>query len=470
MSFISPEFCFVALVFFIIYWYLKPYFAIQKSYLTVASYLFYASWSIKFTCILFVYSFFIWVMGKWIKTNALIAPSQKLKLSIAICLSLGLLLMTKYYEFIREIFDDILHSIGVTYQLPYLEVIIPAGISFFTFQAITYLVWQNKNESPDIKQQITFVDVLLYLAFWPTLFAGPIFRAKAFFEQLYGPLVGAAIHVEKAMYFILLGLLQKMVLANWLSISFVDEVFAYPAQQNLLTVSSGAWAYALQIFFDFSGYTLLVTGLGLLLGYQVPINFRQPYLAKNLQEFWKRWHISLSSFIRDYIYIPLGGNKYSFTRTQVNIFIAMTLSGIWHGANLTFIYWGMLHALGVIFINVNNQYVRIKIPLGLAHFLTLVFICITWVFFRSDNLDNAINLFQQLTHVTGNFNVSHLLLILLSGLFFIFSKRAEVIEQHCILQIQKWWGWRLCLVITTSIYLIIYAGPSGIPAFIYYRF
>jgi D-alanyl-lipoteichoic acid acyltransferase DltB (MBOAT superfamily) len=378
--------------------------------------------------------------------------------------------MTKYYEFIREILDDILRSIGVNHQLPYLEVIIPAGISFFTFQAITYLVWQNKNESSDIKQQITLVDVLLYLAFWPTLFAGPIFRAKDFFEQLYGPLVGAAIHVEKAMYFILLGLLQKMVLANWLSTSFVDEVFAYPAQQNLLTVSSGAWAYALQIFFDFSGYTLLVTGLGLLLGYQVPINFRQPYLAKNLQEFWKRWHISLSSFIRDYIYIPLGGNKYSFTRTQVNIFIAMTLSGIWHGANLTFIYWGILHALGVIFINVNNQYIKIKIPQGLAYILTLVFICMTWVFFRSDNLDNAINLFKQLTNVTGNFNVSHLLLILLSALFFIFSKRAEVIEQYCILQIQKWWGWRLCLVITISIYLIIYAGPSGIPAFIYYRF
>jgi D-alanyl-lipoteichoic acid acyltransferase DltB (MBOAT superfamily) len=409
-------------------------------------------------------------MGKWIKTNVLIAPNQKLKISIAICLSLSLLLMTKYYEFIREIFDDVLRSIGVNHQLPYLEVIIPAGISFFTFQAITYLVWQNKNESQDIKQQITFVDVLLYLAFWPTLFAGPIFRAKDFFEQLYGPLVGAAIQVEKAMYFILLGLLQKMVLANWLSTSFVDDVFAYPAQQNFLSVSSGAWAYALQIFFDFSGYTLLVTGLGLLLGYQVPINFRQPYLAKNLQEFWKRWHISLSSFIRDYIYIPLGGNKFSFTRTQVNIFIAMTLSGIWHGANLTFIFWGVLHALGVIFINVNNQYVKIKIPQGLAYILTLVFICMTWVFFRSDNIDNAISLFKQLGNLTGNFKVSHLLLFLLSVLFFTFSKRSDVIEQYCTTQIKKWWGWRLGLVITASIYLIIYAGPSGIPAFIYYRF
>ena len=249
MSFISPEFCYVALVFFIIYWYLKPYFAIQKKYLMVASYLFYASWSIKFTCILFVYSFFIWFMGKWVKTNVLIAPNQKLKISIAICLSLSLLLMTKYYEFIREIFDDVLRSIGINHQLPYLEVIIPAGISFFTFQAITYLVWQNKNESQDIKQQITFVDVLLYLAFWPTLFAGPIFRAKDFFEQLYGPLVGTAIHVEKAMYFILLGLLQKMVLANWLSTSFVDDVFAYPTQQNLLTVSSGAWGICLANIF-----------------------------------------------------------------------------------------------------------------------------------------------------------------------------------------------------------------------------
>jgi D-alanyl-lipoteichoic acid acyltransferase DltB (MBOAT superfamily) len=210
-----------------------------------------------------------------------------MKVSIIISLSLSLLFITKYYAFFRELILEALVDVSIQQPLPLLDIIIPAGISFFTFQAITYLVWQkNTEESGDLKQKITFVDLLLYLAFWPTLFAGPIFRARDFFTQLYADNVGKPLNTEKAIFFILLGLFQKVVLSHWLAITFVEDVFTDPEKQNILTVSSGAWAYALQIFFDFSGYSLLVTGLGLLMGFQIPINFKQPYLAKNLQDFY----------------------------------------------------------------------------------------------------------------------------------------------------------------------------------------
>lgn len=471
MSFISPEFCYLVLIFFSIYWYLKPHKTTQKYFLTVTSYLFYASWSIKFTGILLVYSALIWLLGKWIRAKDSTKTIYRMKVSLIISLSLSLLFITKYYAFFRELILEALVDVGIQQPLPLLDIIIPAGISFFTFQAITYLVWQkNTEESGDLKQKITFVDLLLYLAFWPTLFAGPIFRARDFFTQLYADSVGKPLNTEKAIFFILLGLFQKVVLSHWLAITFVEEVFTDPEKQNILTVSSGAWAYALQIFFDFSGYSLLVTGLGLLMGFQIPINFKQPYLAKNLQDFWKRWHISLSTFIRDYIYIPLGGNQGSFARTQINIVIAMTLSGIWHGANLTFLIWGVLHALGVVLINVNQNLMRINFSETISRVITIVFICFAWVFFRSETLDQALLVLQKSLNVSGTFTSIHLQLLVLTIIFFKLSSRAELIETWCVKKITQYWGWRLFLMITMMVYLIIFAGPTGVPAFIYYRF
>jgi len=470
MSFISPEFCYLSLIFFGIYWYLQTHKTIQTYFLTLTSYLLYASWSIKFTAILLVYSTIIWIMGKWISTEKSIQNSNNLKLSIAICLSVSLLLITKYYEFSRAILEEVFNAMGVMHHLPFIELLAPAGISFFTFQAITYLVWQSESESQDIKKQINLGEVLLFLAFWPTLFAGPIFRAKDFFVQLYGPHAGHAIQVEKAIYFILLGLFQKMVLSHWLATTFVDDVFAYPDKQNLITATTGTWAYALQIFFDFSGYTLLVTGLGYLLGYQIPLNFRQPYLATNLQDFWKRWHISLSTFIRDYIYIPLGGNQGGFTKTQINIFIAMTLSGIWHGASLTFLIWGVLHALGVVFSNINQYQLKIHLNSFLSKALTILFICFAWIFFRSENIHQAFELLSQFSNISGKLTLAHIELIVLTILFYKLSFQAAPIENWIIMKIKENWGWRLFIVITAIVYGTILAGPSGIPGFIYYRF
>ena len=192
-----------------------------------------------------------------------------------------MLLYFKYYEFLRQALSDMLQNFGLHAFLPVLDILAPIGISFFVFQAVTFLVWQAQAQS----RTASVAEVLLYLGFWPTHFAGPIFRADDFFRQLDGAAVGAPIQVERAIYIILLGLAQKLVFANWLEGTFVADAFKYPDTQTAISSVAAVLGYSLQIFFDFSGYTLIVTGLGLLLGFELPLNFRQPYLATSLRDF-----------------------------------------------------------------------------------------------------------------------------------------------------------------------------------------
>jgi alginate O-acetyltransferase complex protein AlgI len=193
-----------------------------------------------------------------------------------------------------------------------------------------------------------------------------------------------------ALYLIALGLVQKVVLASWLSAQVVDPVYKFPDQYASVSLAAAMLGYSMQIFLDFAGYTLIVTGLALLLGYRLPVNFRQPYLARNLSDFWTRWHVSLSSFIRDYIYIPLGGNRLGWGRTQLNVLSGMLISGLWHGANWTFVVWGLLHGLGVVVQNMAKRWGMPAWPRWAAQILTFVFVSVAWVFFRADSLPQAI--------------------------------------------------------------------------------
>jgi D-alanyl-lipoteichoic acid acyltransferase DltB (MBOAT superfamily) len=376
------------------------------------------------------------------------------------------LIFFKYFELIRQASLSILSFLGLNVFLPALDIVAPAGISFFTFQAITYLTWRYKNPN----EKVSVIDTTLYLSFWPTLFAGPIFRAQDFFKQLSGPNVGSPIQVSKAIYFILLGLLQKLVFANWLQDAFVDNAFRYPDAQNFISVFSAVLGYSLQIFLDFSGYTLIVTGLGFLLGYELPINFRQPYLAINLQDFWRRWHISLSTFIRDYVYIPLGGNQKGFARGQLNLLIAMVLSGIWHGASYTFILWGMLHGLGAIFVNILHKFVSIPIPTILSRISTLLFVGFAWIFFRSSTFDDALTLISSSSNLKFIFDVNFLALIIFTTLFFIASANAQRMQDFFVSLIDSFGTLALIVVISAFSFMLVLLGPSGVPNFIYYRF
>jgi D-alanyl-lipoteichoic acid acyltransferase DltB (MBOAT superfamily) len=376
------------------------------------------------------------------------------------------LIFFKYFELIRQTSLSILNFLGLNVFLPALDIVAPAGISFFTFQAITYLAWRYQNPG----EKVSAIDTTLYLSFWPTLFAGPIFRAQDFFKQLSGPDVGLPIDISKAIYFILLGLLQKLVFANWLENTFVDQVFEYPDNQNFISVFSAVLGYSLQIFLDFSGYTLIVTGLGFLLGYKLPVNFMQPYLAINLQDFWRRWHISLSTFIRDYVYIPLGGNRKGFIREQFNLLTAMVLSGLWHGASYTFILWGILHGLGAVFLNVFHRLPSIKIPTILSRIFTLLFIGLAWVFFRSSTIDDALTLISSSLNFKYAFSLNFIALIFFTIMFFIASVNAQNIQDFFVKSIDSLGTIALIAIIFTISFLLVLFGPSGVPNFIYYRF
>ena len=312
-------------------------------------------------------------MGIWIASTNL-NRKKVLVFSIGLMVLVLVLIFFKYFELIRQTSLYILSVLGLNVFLPALDIVAPAGISFFTFQAITYLTWRYKNPN----EKVSVIDTTLYLSFWPTLFAGPIFRAQDFFKQLSGPNVGSPILVSKAIYFILLGLLQKLVFANWLQNTFVDNAFGYPDAQNFISVFSAVLGYSLQIFLDFSGYTLIVTGLGFLLGYELPINFRQPYLAINLQDFWRRWHISLGTFFRDYVYIPLGGNK---TWAYRNLFIVWALTGFWHGASWNFMLWGLYFGVWIALERLFIERLLSVLPNVMSHFYLMMIVTLGWALF-----------------------------------------------------------------------------------------
>lgn len=465
MSFVSPEFAFVALIFFPLYWSLREYRRFQLGFLTLAGYLLYLSWSPKAALSLLCLSVFVWLAGNFV--NALPDTSRRkgLAMAISVVLSLSLLLVTKYYDFSRQMLIDVLPGAGLQHLLPVVDLIAPAGVSFFTFQAITYLVWRYRVPS----QALPLIQVLAFLSFWPTLFSGPILRAESFFEQIASDDFGYPCEVPRALYLVLLGLAEKLVFENWLSETFVDAAFRYPDALDMLSAGAAMWAYSLQIFFDFAGYSLIVTGLALLLGYRVPANFLQPYVARNLRDFWRGWHVSLSSFIRDYIYIPLGGSRVGVVRTQINIVIAMLVSGIWHGAALTFVVWGALHGIGVVFIHLADK-LGLRLPKLVSHCVTLLYVSLAWVFFRSASFDDAWTFLQAFCVPPRSLDVHYIWLLLASVVFFMTSANAQRLEDWGALLIERLWGWRLAVAASLAAYVIIYFGPSGIPGFIYYRF
>ncbi len=482
MSFVSPEFALLALLFFPLYWSLSAKRTVQQALLAITGYALYATWSMHFALVLLVYSTCVWGLGPGLSPDRLDQPNKpdqgnvrtrrQLLLRISLALGVGFLALVKYYEFTRQLIQALLIGLGINAQLPLVDVLAPAGVSFFTFQAISY--WVGIYQGKLAPQSLFRVHLLM--SFWPTLFAGPIFRAEHFFPQLDSPQAGRPWQVERAIYLLLLGLVQKLVLSSWLASTFVDAVFKYPEQASSVAALAAMLAYSLQIFFDFAGYTLIVTGLGLLLGYQLPENFRQPYLAADLQQFWQRWHISLSSFIRDYIYIPLGGNQHGFARAQLYLLLAMLISGLWHGASFSFIVWGLLHGVGVMWVRLRKQRGKAPLPYGLANACTLLFVALAWVFFRAPTLADAYAVLARLWSFDLAANLLVPSVLSLAGLLGLtvsllwLSPRAQNIERIATAQLATYPVWLRVSVMVYVLTFCLLAGPSGVPGFIYYQF
>jgi D-alanyl-lipoteichoic acid acyltransferase DltB (MBOAT superfamily) len=277
------------------------------------------------------------------------------------------------------------------------RILLPVGISFYTFQIISYIVDLYRNDVKPIKN---LMDFGFYVSFFPQLVAGPIVRASAFVPQMYA---GYKVHKDEAaqaLFLILNGLFKKIVIADYISVNFVDRVFdnpmTYSGLENLLAV----YGYSIQIYCDFSGYTDIAIGLALWMGFRLPVNFNSPYKADNITDFWRRWHISLSTWLKDYLYIPLGGNRKGKIRTYINLALTMLIGGLWHGANLRFVIWGALHgtylALHKLWLTVfPNQNKKLRV---LRVFITFHIVTLTWMAFRAKSMSSVLDMFSQMLY------------------------------------------------------------------------
>lgn len=410
MLFPTLDFAIFYIVVFVAAWELRHDRDARKLVLVLASYFFYGYWDVRFMALLAGSSLLNYTAGRMI--GALDdGAMRKWVLGIAVALNLAVLGFFKYYGFFLTSLAEMLAQVGLERDLPFLEIILPVGISFFTFQGISYLVDVYRRH---VNASRSLLDIFLYISFFPQLVAGPIVRAAHFLPQLERDA-----HVNRrmaalAVVLILVGLFKKMVIANYLATELVDHVFFDPTAFGGGDLLLGVYGYAVQIYCDFSAYSDIAIGVAALLGYRFPRNFDHPYRSSSLQEFWRRWHISLSTWLRDYLYIPLGGSKGSTFATYRNLFITMFLGGIWHGAAWTFVFWGAFHGamLGVeralkarwtaafgngngygggLFGSVLGMGRAVQGSLGtvLGVIVTFHLVCFAWIFFRATNFASA---------------------------------------------------------------------------------
>jgi alginate O-acetyltransferase complex protein AlgI len=449
---------------------LDGHFLAKKLMLTVASYYFYAQWNWRFCFLLAGSTTVSYVAGLVIASTE---NKRKRRLTVGLAVAAHLLLLSffKYRDFVETQVNAGFAALGIGTELPFADIVLPIGISFFTFHGISYVVDVYRRDVEVCRRPI---DMALYMSFFPQLVSGPIVRAAYFLPQLAKP-SGDRVPVTASLVLILFGLFKKMVMADYLAANLVDPVFAAPTNFGGADLALATYGYAVQIYCDFSGYTDMAIGLAELLGFRFPLNFRQPYRSQSLQEFWRRWHISLSSWLRDYLYKPLGGSRHGPGRTYLNLIITMLLGGIWHGAQWKFVIWGALHGGGL-------AVERLTMPLTerwrvrtagkiVATLLTFHFVCFCWIFFRAEDFDTA-TLFIQ--GIAGGWNLGVTqageltVALILLGLAIQFTPRtwlSDIIETLGRLPV---WGQGCVAGLTVA--LVEALCPPGVAPFIYFQF
>jgi len=322
-------------------WLLMPHRVRWRLFMVGASWFFYGAADWRFVPLLAGSTVVNHFFARRIHHSA--GPARRAWTIFAVTTNLAVLAWFKYVGFLSLTLQSTLHAAGIHAHVPLPEVILPVGISFFTFQALSYVIDTSRGKI----LPVSLLEFAVYLSFFPHLIAGPIVRATEFLPQIKEKIDPRNVDVGKAFWLISLGLFKKVVISSYLSTYAADPLFGYPHQHAGVEALFGVYAYAIQIYMDFSGYTDIAIGLALLLGIKFPQNFNAPYAAASLQDFWRRWHMTLSRWLRDYLYIPLGGSRQGRTRTYVNIMITMLLGGLWHGAAWTFVAWGALHGIGL---------------------------------------------------------------------------------------------------------------------------
>jgi D-alanyl-lipoteichoic acid acyltransferase DltB (MBOAT superfamily) len=430
-----------------------------------ASYVFYGFWDWRFVLLVMLSSVVNAELGR--KLAAAAGRRRRLLLISGVVFNLTLLGVFKYYGFFIDSANTTLHNLGLPADLPLLEIILPVGISFFTFQAISYLVDLNRGRL----QPASLLDFCVYLTFFPHVVAGPIVRASEFLPQLSLRHQLTEPEVTRAFVLIAQGLFLKLVISSNIATAIVDPVFAVPAQYSSLEVLAAIYGYAVQIYADFAGYTSMAIGIALLLGIRFPQNFNRPYSAVSLQEFWHRWHMTLSRWLRDYLYIPLGGSRHGTWQTYRNLILTMVLGGLWHGAALTFVAWGLLHGVGMAGERVlSGRFLRTPFSPWVGRLLTFNFVCVAWVLFRAPSLGAAGEILHRSVTAWGPApSVTLGVVVVIVGMLAL-----QVLPPAPLGWVTERYG-RLPLaaqgaVLGAAFALAVALGPSGVPPFIYYQF
>ncbi len=396
MLFNSIEFVVFFPIVLSLYWFVfnRTSVAIRNFFLLAASYLFYGWWDYRFLGLIVLSSTVDFISGKFIfeaKTNAV----RRLFFLVSLFLNLSILFFFKYCGFFVQELADLLNRFGFDAHLKTLNIILPVGISFYTFQSLSYVIDIYRRQMTPTDNPLTF---FTYISFFPQLVAGPIERAKHLLPQFYSLKPFDYSVAANGFRQLLWGFFAKIVVADSIA-PIVDSVFANYEQLNAGSLVVGAVLFTIQIYGDFAGYSNIAIGTASLLGFDLMQNFNLPFFSRNIAEFWSRWHISLSTWFRDYVYIPLGGNRCSTVRHGLNVLVTFLASGLWHGANWTFIIWGLLHGMFYLVtkpFSVMTRSDELKPGQWKSIVGTFLLVCLAFVFFRADNLQQALTVFSRI--------------------------------------------------------------------------
>jgi alginate O-acetyltransferase complex protein AlgI len=362
----------------------------RKGMLLCSSYLFYAAWNPPFVSLLVVSTVVDWIAGKRIYASR--GTPRNAWLVLSLCTNLGILTYFKYSPFLLQSFSELAAGVGIVFEPATAGIVLPIGISFYTFQTLSYSIDIYRRR---LSPATSFLDYALFVTFFPQLVAGPIVRASQFLPQCVEPKRADGRQMGWGFILLTLGLFQKTILADQLFAPIADMIYGEPERVSFAAAWLGTLAFSGQIFFDFAGYSSCAIGAALCLGFALPDNFRHPYAAIGFSDFWGRWHMSLSSWLRDYLYIPLGGNRHGRFNQAASLMLTMLIGGLWHGAAWTFMVWGGLHGLYLVAEHLAKETVgqlalwrhrAMQIALAL---LTFLLVTMTWVFFRAPDFTSA---------------------------------------------------------------------------------
>ena len=473
MIFSSGIFLWLFAAFMIVYILLQRKYTARILFVTLFSYYFYYKSSGTYFFLLALVTVCDFLLAQWMdRTEGRWKRKGLVTLSLGV--NLGLLAYFKYTNFLGGVIASLMGG-----EFTALDIFLPVGISFFTFQSLSYTIDVYRK---DIKPLTNILDYAFYVSFFPQLVAGPIVRARDFIPQIRKPLFVSQEMFGRGIFLILSGLFKKAIISDYISVNFVERIFDNPTLYSGLENLMGVYGYALQIYCDFSGYSDMAIGIALLLGFHFNINFDSPYKSASITEFWRRWHISLSSWLRDYLYISLGGNRKGKIRQYANLIITMFLGGLWHGASWNFVFWGMLHGVALA---VHKFWMGItgrkkgERSRGIRRFFGIVitfhFVCFCWIFFRNADFSASLDMLRQIftTFRPGLFPqliVGYWEVFALMALGFFLHFVPDSWEHACSKAVVRLPLIGKALLLVAIVYLVIQMKSSEIQPFIYFQF